>query len=75
MGPQQGDDLVAGQRLRHAPLAADDALGGPERVDHGLLGRVHGRDEERVELAAGERLRTASGRAREEDLAAAVVGT
>jgi acyl-CoA reductase-like NAD-dependent aldehyde dehydrogenase len=28
MGRRQGDDLVAGQRLRHAPLAADDALGG-----------------------------------------------
>jgi 1-pyrroline-5-carboxylate dehydrogenase len=39
MGPQRRDDLVVGQRLRHAP---DDGLGRPERVDHGLLGGVDG---------------------------------
>ena len=43
MGPQQGDDLVVGQRLRRTPLAADYGLGRPERVDHGLLGGVDGR--------------------------------
>jgi hypothetical protein len=45
---EQADDLLMGQRLGDAALAPDDALGAPQGVEEGLLGRVDGRCEERV---------------------------
>lgn len=73
MGTEQGDDLVVRERLGDAALAADDAFGAPQRVEDGLLGRVDGRGEERVEGAIGHRARVPGGREGNEDLAAAVV--
>src|SRR5204862_4923654 len=63
--------------VREAPLdptlPALDVGRRPERVQHRLLGRLDGRGEERVELAALELLPVLSDRESEEDLAAAVV--
>jgi hypothetical protein len=51
---KQRDHVLPRQRIDDATLTADDALGAPQRIDDGLLGRIDGRAEERVELVIGE---------------------
>jgi hypothetical protein len=59
---EQRDHVLLRQRIDDAALAADDPLGAPQRVDDGLLGRVDGRGEERVELLVVEAIAAAGGR-------------
>ena len=70
---EQLEHVVVREPALQPALAADDVRRCPERVQHGLLGRLDGRREELVQTPSSSTPSRRRGREREEDLAAAVV--